>query len=129
MRLRFLPAVWIGLILFAPTARADAQPKDLTGTIRNVKFYLPAITFNFLDDQSAMWDCKGGTPDDMEAGGWFENSMRGAGTLKIQPVVIRQDQISIKSVKTANGRILLPKPPIKRPAPAVVCTREATPAK
>jgi hypothetical protein len=129
MRLKFLPAVWIGFVLFAAPAHPQAEPADLTGTIRDVKFDLPAITFTFLEGQNAKWKCTGGTPDDMDAGGWHKNDMRGAGTVKIQPIQIKEGQISVQSVKTKAGRTLLPKPPIKKAAPAVECTREPSPAK
>jgi hypothetical protein len=122
MRLKWIPSFFVGLVFFA-----HAQTADLTGTIRDVKFNLPAITFTFLEGQTTKWSCKGGTPDDMEAGGWNQNSMRGAGTVTIQPVPIADGQFSVQSVKTADGRILLPKPPVKKPAPAVVCNRQDAP--
>jgi hypothetical protein len=124
MRLKLVPVALLSLILLVAPIFAQAQSADLTGSIRDVSFNLPAVKFTFLDDQNAKWDCKGGTPDDMEAGGWNKNSMRGAGTVKIQTIPIKPGQISIQAVKNADGRPLLPKPPIKKTAPAVVCTRE-----
>ena len=119
--------VWIGFVFFAAPAHPQAEPADLTGRIRDVSFNLPAITFVFLEGQNSKWACKGGTPDDMEAGGWYKNVMRGAGTVKIQAIPIKEGQISVQSVKAADGRTLLPKPPVRKPAPAVLCTLEPNP--
>jgi len=124
LRSKLLPALCLVILLVA-RAVPQAQTAQHTGTIeqnsKTLKWTLPAVQFNFLEG-TVIWSCKGGTPDDMKFGGWNGDRLQGAGKVTIKAMPTGKSDFSVISLTTQDGNTL-PELPVKKAAPAVVCTR------
>ena len=123
-RLKFLPALWVGIIFLAAQALPQTQPADLKGKLENVKNEYP-VEFTLIE-RTNKWLCLGGSPTAMKDGGWDWNRLRGA-KVTIRPAASIQDgRFSVKTVTTSIG-LTLPGRPGRAgtTAPEVKCTLQS----
>ena len=123
-RLKFLPALWVGIIFLAAQALPQTQPADLKGKLENVKNEYP-VEFTLIESTNK-WLCLGGSPTAMKDGGWDWNRLRGA-KVTIRPAASIQDgRFSVKTVTTSIG-LTLPGRPGRAgtTAPEVKCTLQS----